>query len=1345
MSSLKSITAMDLVEIMKTTESINDILQDIICKTAASTQSARANAFEKLWDIHIKFGILCELWPNAEYTHYIGNINTCDIKPLKNLENYLQNTKVFSRNAGGSSDIILQNNRTKKWIFISCKFYLNDANKQIDDYDVEKIMAVSAEHSHKFENRSIYLLVNNKKCVQAIIDASRKTSKYIAKNICGILDVTDLKRYFVEFRREILNSSSSEINSRFCNNKIPINLRFHQRLIVDKIMESVECGETQLLLGAKARSGKTYCIGGLFVEYYRKYGNINALVVTPAPTETLSQFTDDLFHKFRDFIGINIIEIKTSKGVKQFIDDESRCNNNIIIVSKQLLDSYTGKKCVTSIKELVLDFIVFDENHFHGTTQMSKEIIMSYSSPKTIKLYLTATFAKPLLEWKIPENCRIYWDIEDEQMCKARNITDLVKKHGEIVYKYIPSNSTHEFIEQMLQIYNKMPDLHIISNLFHEEWFIKIIERVNDTSYGFSWLTLLSGNFAGEVDLILQYLSGSNKERDWMTGGDQSPFGRIRKISADKGSRTNLNNADFTTQIWFLPFGVNTPLTLVSEHLQERMLKNPILSRYEIKIVNSSKKYKQLKIKTDIANWELKAKKSGKLGLILLAGNQLTLGITLPMVDIVFLFNDTTSSDRVVQMTYRCMTERLNCEETDRINSGLKKIGFVIDLNPWRVLNTILDVNIHKKRLNPEDHIRYVIENNLINLDADMSKIFVGTENTSNVIERLMKLWKKNPINFIDRLNAKLKENPFILNKQDQEIVNYLFGGASVETKQNINLKIKMDEDSHSALQTGRVITPEKYNNKTDNCDENDEPDEKVQEPQKDISFTEKIPDIALLVVVLTVRLKPKDIIDAIEHIKHSPYLLDAFNEQTQIWWNKDNIIEQLELLLKRNLSLDENSETNYIIVNIFIQLTMSFESLIDKPQELLEYIEQHLKPKHIEKKQFGEVFTPMSLVNEMLDKLPEDIWINASLKWLDPASGMGNYSIAVYLRLMESLKPQIKDISLRKKHILENMLYMCELNKKNVTICKQIFNISGEYSLNLYEGDSLALNYEKEFGFQKFDIIMGNPPYQDNSGNKGKGHTLWTRFVELSINKLLNINGYLVFVHPSLWRQPEHQMLYLLKEKQILYLEIHDEKDGQKTFKCSTRYDWYILHNTDYTKNTQIKGQDNKIYNIDLRSWSFIPNYDFDIIHKLLAIDTEPINILYSRSDYASDKKWTSKIKQNEYIYDVAYSVNRKNDIKLIYSNINNKGHYTIPKLIFGSGATGFYIDIEGNYALSEFCTGIIDKPENLQKIKEAFENNKFISIIKAISVSKSEINRKILKYLKKDFYLEFSDNIHT
>jgi tRNA1(Val) A37 N6-methylase TrmN6 len=53
-------------------------------------------------------------------------------------------------------------------------------------------------------------------------------------------------------------------------------------------------------------------------------------------------------------------------------------------------------------------------------------------------------------------------------------------------------------------------------------------------------------------------------------------------------------------------------------------------------------------------------------------------------------------------------------------------------------------------------------------------------------------------------------------------------------------------------------------------------------------------------------------------------------------------------------------------------------------------------------------------------------------------------------------------------------------LNKKNCFVVKQIFNINNEHILNLYEGDTLNIDIKKEFNITKFDIIIGNPPYNE-------------------------------------------------------------------------------------------------------------------------------------------------------------------------------------------------------------------------------------------------------------------------
>ena len=844
----------ELFEGIKQVSTFAELLQSVNGKTNAETQSKRGNLIEKIWDYVIKFGFVAIL-SNDEYDHYEGNINTCKLKKVDNLETYLQKMLIFSKGKGGSSDITLQHKLTGKWIFISSKFYLDDSKKSIDNYDVEKILAITKQHAHKYKEYDIYLLVNNKQKVLDIISSCQSTNNYIKENIHHILDLKDLEIGFQNLKHSIQDISIDDINSIFCNTKIPLELRFHQDMITYKQMEKIDEGEKDLLLGAKARSGKTYCVGGLFVKYHKKYVSLNALIITPAPSETLSQFTDDLFRKFRDFIGINIVEIKKGSDFNGIVLHE----NNIIIVSKQLLDDYVFEKKVEVIMQLNLDFIVFDENHFHGTTQMSKNILQSYSSQKTIKLYLTATYAKPLCEWNIPFDCQFYWDIEDEQLCKKRNIQGLVEKHGDDVLLFL----TEENKEAKLSVYDKMPDLELITNIMDRKRYEVIKERIKDTSYGFSNSTLLSGNFPNEVDTMLAYITGSNKEDDYPKK-DLSIFGRIKQKCIKSNSRTKLNNGDFTSQLWFLPFGVNMTINKVSEHLKDRMSKNSILKNYEIKIVNSKKEYKLKDIKEEIKNWELKAKEEGKDGLILLAGNQLTLGITLQFVDIVFLFNDIVSSDKIIQMMYRCMTESMNNAENDKINSGRKRMGFVVDLNISRVLNTLLDYNVYKKDLNVEQKITYLVENNLINIDSDL---FESKENKTKLVEKLLNIWKTDPINNLKILLRKIEENIINLDTKDQKMLNQYFT-SSVGNKK-VNVKVQFDEESDEPLPDGKEIIK-------DGGDGDDEPEEKADDEQDtknaNISLTKDVlPFILPLSCILTMNTENRDILEILNVIKSSP------------------------------------------------------------------------------------------------------------------------------------------------------------------------------------------------------------------------------------------------------------------------------------------------------------------------------------------------------------------------------------------------------------------------------------------------------------------------------------------
>jgi hypothetical protein len=282
------------------------------------------------------------------------------------------------------------------------------------------------------------------------------------------------------------------------------------------------------------------------------------------------------------------------------------------------------------------------------------------------------------------------------------------------------------------------------------------------------------------------------------------------------------------------------------------------------------------------------------------------------------------------------------------------------------------------------------------------------------------------------------------------------------------------------------------------------------------------------------------------------------------------------------------------------------------------------------------------------------------------------------------------------------------------------------------------------ELGVEKFDVIVMNPPYNGTTGNTGRGQTLWDKFVFKTIDSLIE-GGYLIAVHPSSWRNVEgsfKNVQMLLKSKQILYLEIHNKRDGLKTFGAETRYDFYCLHNVPCTYFTKIKCQNGTIEKADLSKLEFIPNGMFDKIQKLLPKNGEKTVKILADSSYHNQRSHMNKTESEEFKYPCVYRVHKNGTLDFIYSTTNNKGHFGIPKLIWSSGrvkSVGSYVDATGEYGLNQFNYAIVDDVNVLNKIKEAFDTKAFRDLMENCEVSDMEINKKILATFRKDFWIDF------
>ncbi len=214
---------------------------------------------------------------------------------------------------------------------------------------------------------------------------------------------------------------------------------------------------------------------------------------------------------------------------------------------------------------------------------------------------------------------------------------------------------------------------------------------------------------------------------------------------------------------------------------------------------------------------------------------------------------------------------------------------------------------------------------------------------------------------------------------------------------------------------------------------------------------------------------------------------------------------------------------------------------------------------------------TPPVLARALLDLLPDEVWSNPDYRWLDPATKSGSILREVARRLMGGLEVWEPDPQKRAEHILRNMLFGAavtqvhgDMTRRSVYVSRDATGPLSAVTFDTPEGNLPFIEAEHDFSTgkagrkakncnvcgaperldrgttrenyayafihgaypteemsdMKFDVIVGNPPYQigmeDGEGKRTANITpLYHYFIERAISLEPK---YLAMIVPSRW-----------------------------------------------------------------------------------------------------------------------------------------------------------------------------------------------------------------------------------
>jgi len=254
--------------------------------------------------------------------------------------------------------------------------------------------------------------------------------------------------------------------------------------------------------------------------------------------------------------------------------------------------------------------------------------------------------------------------------------------------------------------------------------------------------------------------------------------------------------------------------------------------------------------------------------------------------------------------------------------------------------------------------------------------------------------------------------------------------------------------------------------------------------------------------------------------------------------------------------------------------------------------------------------FEISGLVNEMLNEIPEEMFMSQNTTFADLQMGGGQFVVEVINRL--------RKYGHSDSNILGRVFGFAE---------KKVYL---SYVKGRYSDLPIIVELYKENINMKFDVILGNPPYQSNEDRNSKGNKvksykqpLWPLFVVNSLS-LLKPNGFLSLVIPMSWVAGTYDIrkgrVHLIKkfssEFNLKYCNLDTDKIGKTYFPgVGSTFSYFVVKNCPYEFNTVVENKYG-LNNIDMSKVNSLP---LDPNPIKISINNKTINSLNEKFGFKS------------------------------------------------------------------------------------------------------------------------------